>query len=181
MAAPPRAAATLAAPIAAPPAPPMSKPPGVMSYQPARGGGGSKAKAPGIALLVLGILWVLYAAWTIVAGMAMDPKAIADQAMAQQHSAGLQPAQAAQVQNATDMIAKFGKTVVVVFGVVSALVGLGVLLGGLQMMRLRSRGLALTGAILAMVPVSPFCLLGLPFGIWALVVLRKPEVKAAFG
>lgn len=36
-------------------------------------------------------------------------------------------------------------------------------------------------AILAMIPcVSPCCLLGLPLGIWALIVLLKPEVKAAF-
>ncbi len=33
----------------------------------------------------------------------------------------------------------------------------------------------------AMIPcVSPCCLLGLPLGIWALIVLVKPEVKAAF-
>jgi hypothetical protein len=32
-----------------------------------------------------------------------------------------------------------------------------------------------------MIPcISPCCLLGLPIGIWALVVLLKPEVKAAF-
>ena len=35
--------------------------------------------------------------------------------------------------------------------------------------------------IIAMVPcISPCCLVGLPIGIWALVVLMKPEVKAAF-
>ena len=32
-----------------------------------------------------------------------------------------------------------------------------------------------------MVPcISPCCLLGLPFGIWALSVLNKPHVQAAF-
>lgn len=36
-------------------------------------------------------------------------------------------------------------------------------------------------SILSMVPcVSPCCLLGLPVGIWALVVLNTPEVKQAF-
>jgi hypothetical protein len=28
--------------------------------------------------------------------------------------------------------------------------------------------------------VSPCCFIGLPIGIWALIVLAKPEVKAAF-
>ena len=47
--------------------------------------------------------------------------------------------------------------------------------------KLRSRGLAMTAAILAMIPCfSPCCLLGLPFGIWALVVLSKPEVQSQF-
>ena len=32
-----------------------------------------------------------------------------------------------------------------------------------------------------MVPcISPCCLVGLPIGIWALVVLNKPEVKGSF-
>jgi len=36
-------------------------------------------------------------------------------------------------------------------------------------------------SILAMVPcISPCCLLGIPIGIWALVVLMKPEVQQAF-
>jgi hypothetical protein len=53
--------------------------------------------------------------------------------------------------------------------------------GGLQMMRLRSRGWAMAGAIVAMVPCNLCCVLGLPFGIWALVALNKPEVVRAFG
>jgi hypothetical protein len=39
----------------------------------------------------------------------------------------------------------------------------------------------MTAAILALVPcTSPCCLAGIPAGIWALVVLAKPEVKAGF-
>ena len=39
----------------------------------------------------------------------------------------------------------------------------------------------MTASILAVVPcVSPCCLVGLPIGIWALVVLSKPEVKSQF-
>ncbi len=46
---------------------------------------------------------------------------------------------------------------------------------------LQSYGFAMTASIIAMIPcISPCCLLGLPFGIWALVVLSKPEVKSAF-
>jgi uncharacterized BrkB/YihY/UPF0761 family membrane protein len=42
-------------------------------------------------------------------------------------------------------------------------------------------GLAMAASILAMIPcISPCCIIGLPIGIWCLVVLTKPEVKAAF-
>jgi len=52
---------------------------------------------------------------------------------------------------------------------------------GLKMMRLESWGLALTACIVALVPcVSPCCLIGLPFGIWGLVVINDPTVKQAF-
>jgi hypothetical protein len=41
--------------------------------------------------------------------------------------------------------------------------------------------LAIAASILAMIPcISPCCIVGLPIGIWCLVVLNKPEVKAAF-
>jgi len=60
-------------------------------------------------------------------------------------------------------------------------IGVLVLVGALKMQKLASHGLATTAAILAMIPcLSPCCLLGLPFGIWALVVLNKPEVRAQF-
>lgn len=70
-------------------------------------------------------------------------------------------------------------------GVVSAVLGLVltglVFYGALQMKKLSSYGWAMTATILALVPcTSPCCLTGLPIGIWALVVLLKPEVKAAF-
>jgi hypothetical protein len=56
-----------------------------------------------------------------------------------------------------------------------------VLFGAIKMKRLENHGLAMAASILAMIPcLSPCCLLGLPLGIWALVVLLKPEVKSAF-
>jgi ABC-type proline/glycine betaine transport system permease subunit len=50
------------------------------------------------------------------------------------------------------------------------------------MRQLKGRGLAIAGAILAMIPLFTCCccVIGLPVGIWALVVLMNAEVKAAF-
>jgi hypothetical protein len=65
-----------------------------------------------------------------------------------------------------------------VIGIVIAII---ILKGASRMQQLTHHQYAFTAAILAMVPcVSPCCFLGLPFGIWALVVLNKPEVKSQF-
>jgi hypothetical protein len=76
---------------------------------------------------------------------------------------------------------QFRGPVGVVAGVVSIAIGLFVLFGALKMQKLSNHGLAMTAAIVAMIPCfSPCCLLGLPFGIWALVVLSKPEIRSQF-
>jgi hypothetical protein len=54
------------------------------------------------------------------------------------------------------------------------------LVAGLMMKRLAGYGLAIAGAILAIL-VTPGNLIGLPIGIWALVVLSRREVREAFG
>jgi hypothetical protein len=58
---------------------------------------------------------------------------------------------------------------------------LTILIGAIKMKGLENYGFAMTASIIAMIPcVSPCCLLGLPFGIWALVVLSDPAVKSSF-
>lgn len=56
-----------------------------------------------------------------------------------------------------------------------------VLLGGWNLMQLRSHRLALVGAALALFPFSPGSVVGLPMGIWALIVMKNEQVKSAFG
>lgn len=71
-------------------------------------------------------------------------------------------------------------------GVISSLIG--ILLGavtvwaGLQMRQLKYYGLAMTMLIINMIPCcnSCCCLVGLPVGIWGLMVMMKPDVKSAF-
>ena len=54
-------------------------------------------------------------------------------------------------------------------------------IGASKMQELKSYEFAFVAAVLAMVPcLTPCCFLGLPFGIWALVVLLKSEVKSQF-
>ncbi len=70
-------------------------------------------------------------------------------------------------------------------GVASSAIGLlitGIIIyASIEMKNLRQWGLAMAASILAMVPcISPCCLIGLPLGIWSLIVLQKTEVRSAF-
>jgi hypothetical protein len=75
----------------------------------------------------------------------------------------------------------FSGTIGAVSSIIVILLSGVILFGGIKMKKLESYGLAMAASILAMIPCfSPCCLLGLPIGIWAVVVLAKPEVKSAF-
>jgi hypothetical protein len=53
--------------------------------------------------------------------------------------------------------------------------------GALRMSAARGYAVSMAPAIIALVPlVGPCYLLAIPFGIWALVALRRPEVRAGF-
>jgi Na+-translocating ferredoxin:NAD+ oxidoreductase RnfD subunit len=62
-------------------------------------------------------------------------------------------------------------------GAVSLLCSLLTILGGILMIARKARGLAIFSALTAVVPC---CCLGLPIGIWALVVLLSQDVKSCF-
>jgi len=71
------------------------------------------------------------------------------------------------------------------FGIASSVLGLLVagflIYASMEMKKLSQWGLAVGASVVAMLPcVSPCCLIGVPVGIWCLVVLTKPEIKTAF-
>jgi cytochrome c551/c552 len=62
-------------------------------------------------------------------------------------------------------------------GLFKAIPALLMIYGGLQMLQLRSYASSIAAGILGIVCCS---FLGLPMGIWALIVLTRPEVREAF-
>jgi hypothetical protein len=58
--------------------------------------------------------------------------------------------------------------------------GVGRLAGGISMISRRSYALSVGGAICALFPCGLTWLIGLPFGIWALIVLNSPEARREF-
>ena len=92
---------------------------------------------------------------------------------------GLQQIQDPQMQK---LFSTLGGGLGIVQDIITGVVGVIVLIGAAKMQKLQNYQFALTASIVAMVPcISPCCVFGLPFGIWALVVLNKPEVKSQFG
>ncbi len=77
------------------------------------------------------------------------------------------------------------RTLTTLFSLPAYIVGVAIalvrLIGALKMMKLRSYGFAMAAAILTLIPCGTCCcLVNIGAGIWALVVLAKPEVKSAF-
>lgn len=65
-----------------------------------------------------------------------------------------------------------------IIGIIMDVLGI---LGAYNLMKLKKYSLAMTGAIIACIPCcSPCLVLGIPFGIWALVLLNSPEIKPHF-
>lgn len=52
--------------------------------------------------------------------------------------------------------------------------------GALQMRQLKSWNLSLGGGVAASIPCSFCCIVSIPLGVWAIVVLLNDEVKQAF-
>ena len=67
----------------------------------------------------------------------------------------------------------------IVVGVLGLLQSLMMLLGAVSLRRQRRFALAMTGAVLALVP-NLCCFVTVPFGVWAVVLLGRPDVRAAF-
>jgi hypothetical protein len=151
----------------APPPPPFSSP------TTAAGGGRDAAlqlvKGPAIGLKVTAIVGlVLVAAGLVINILTLNGFHI-----------GLQQIQDPQLQK---LFSTLGGGLGIVQDIITGAVGVIVLVGAAKMQKLQSYQFALTASIVAMVPcISPCCIFGLPFGIWALVVLNKPEVKSQFG
>ena len=58
---------------------------------------------------------------------------------------------------------------------------IGVIFGAISMLKVKSYNTALVASVISVIPcLSACCIAGVPFGIWALVVLNDSSVKAAF-
>ena len=69
----------------------------------------------------------------------------------------------------------------IVGGTIGIVMDILVIVGAYNLMKLKKFSMAMTGAVIACIPCcGPCIVLGIPFGIWALVLLNNPEIKQHF-
>lgn len=140
-------------------------------------------KPPAIALIVVGVVNTLLSLWGVarsamnmMGGAAMAAQK--DQLINQWREAGMNEDQIQQLAPLIEFL--MGPAGLILNGI-GLVFGIVILLGGVRMKELTNRGFALTASIMAMIPcISQCCLIGLPIGIWALVVLNRDDVKRSF-
>ena len=146
-------------------------------------GGGSRetalqrVKAPAVALMVVSILNIILALWSLVQLMFSSPDL-------QQLNSALAQLDNPQIEQ---FMQKMFHLMYGPLGIVNVLFELAIsvliLVGAKKMKSLQSYQFSLAAASLSLVPcLTPCCgyVLGLAFGIWALAVLRRPDVKSHF-
>ena len=74
-----------------------------------------------------------------------------------------------------------GQSAVVIVFLLSLVTAPVIIYGAVKMFKWSSYNWAKASSILAIIPLTSCFLIGAPFGIWALVVLSRPEVKMFFG
>jgi hypothetical protein len=139
----------------------------------------ARTNAPGICLIVVGILNLLLAGLLIVSGLQVQE--MSDQELTElidQSGHREILTKGVTIEDVRTMVRmSFG------MGVVGVLASVVTIVAGMNMRLVKSYRVAVIGAILAAIPgVSclAFVGIGIAAGIWAIVVLVQPDVKNAF-
>lgn len=166
-AAPPPSGATGA------PAAPATPPPLGATFAPdGRARALEAVNGPGIGLIVVGALGIALSLLGIMSklgGMAMGPNQF----------------QNFPLQGQNPELMRYFQMLNGTAGIFLNLFGLAfsifVIFAGIKMRKLESLGLCIAGSIIAILPCfSPCCCVGIPIGVWALIVLSRADVKSFF-
>lgn len=150
--------------------PPMSTPPAATAPQAGIGRDAAlqAVKGPAIALIATAILGLVM----VAIGLVVNVLTLSGV------NIGMQQLGDPQLQK---FFSQIGGVAGIIEDIIGGAAGVAILIGARKMQSLEQYQFAFTVSILAMLPcISPCCLFGLPFGIWALVVLNRPEVKSQF-
>jgi hypothetical protein len=123
-----------------------------------------KVTPPAIALLIVGSLGLIFSVLSVVLAAVREPRI----------DPNAPPFLQEAMKYQTGPLAVAIQSLFVILNIV-------ILIGGAQMIRMKTWGLGMSASILAMINAGNCCcLLGLPVGIWSLVVLLNDDVKSSF-
>jgi hypothetical protein len=162
-------------PSAAAPPPPLGAPsaPSPFASPAGRPGALNAVNGPAIGLMVVAILSIAYSGFSIIWNAFGVPFANLN-AMEGMNL----PAQNVEVMRA---LQSMSGTMGIVIGVIQIALAAFVFYGGLKMKALQQHTLCIVASIVSIIPCNcPCCCIGIPIGIWALIVLNKPEVRDYF-
>lgn len=123
----------------------------------------AKVKIPAIGLMATGILNVLFGIYFLLSAVVVGYSGLNYQGFSSEQE---------------KFIFNIGFYGIIGLGVCGLLFAPVIILGALKMKNGSNLRLAKTSAVLAMLPITSFAfLIGIPFGIWALINLKKTEIK----
>lgn len=129
-----------------------------------------KMKVPAIGIITTGALGALISLAGVIATLSGSNKVA-------ELPPGLPPEAAGLLKSYLSAIEPFNFPLNLLALILSSLT----LVAGIKMLQRRSYGLVMAGVIIGMIPcLSGCCCTGLPFGIWALIVLSNEEVRKSF-
>jgi hypothetical protein len=128
-------------------------------------------RAPATCLLVAGILGLLINGYFLLSFL------VATEADVRRGMGNVNPQQAETARHVVQFITGPGGISIMAFFVFLSII---VILGAIMMLIGKMRWLAVIGSVFAMLNPGCCCIFGMPFGIWSLVVLLRPESQSAF-
>ena len=132
-----------------------------------------KIQVPAIGIITTGALGALLSLYGVIATVLGSNKVAEDAEL----PPGLPPEAAGLLKSYLSAIEPFNLPLNLLALILSSLT----LVAGIKMLQRRSYGLVMAGVIIGMIPcLSGCCCTGLPFGIWALIVLSNEEVRKSF-
>ena len=128
----------------------------------------NRVNAPAIALMITGILNGIYFIISLIAQLALGASVLLPEEIKSQMPSGASTV----MQSALS----------VVFTLLWIIFSIFMVYGAMKMRSLENHTVAIIVSIVAMIPCFvPCCFVwAIPFGIWSLVVLLNPDVKACF-
>jgi hypothetical protein len=144
-----------------------------------------RVRPPAIFLLIVSVLNFLAGLYFMVNGIIIKKGVGVVQAQAEKQWDDMKPeerdmAKKFGINSPGDLVTLIGN-IYLGWGGLMALVSVLSVFGAVRMLSLHSYGLAMFGAIVAIIPcVTPCCLIGQIAGVWAFVILVQSDVRKAF-